>query len=110
MQAVQDGLPVGTEAKNESDSDTNGHIESDNKEEPDDDPVNDAQGEAIEADEDVPAQPVGFEIDPDININSKALRDMIADSPVTPEPAAPLSTATAAASRTSSDTPINWNW
>jgi hypothetical protein len=106
LQAVQDDRPIGTEAENEYDSDTHGRIESDSEEEADDDPVDNAEDEAFEVDEDAPAQSVAFEIDPDINIDSKALRDTIADSLVTSEPAAPLST-TAAASGSSSDAPIN---
>ena len=54
---------------------------------------------------------MAFEIDPRYQYKlPKALRDMIADSPVTPEPAAPFSTTAAAASGSSSDAPINWNW
>jgi hypothetical protein len=56
--------------------DVDGLADLDNEDEPDDEPLE------SEMDARQPAQDVAFEIHPDIDINSKALKDMVSTDPV----------------------------
>lgn len=71
LQAVQTGS-----ADDESVADINGVADSDNEDEAEDKLLE------SEIDERQPAQAVAFEIHPDIDINSKALKDMVSTDPV----------------------------
>jgi hypothetical protein len=71
LQAVQTGS-----ADDESVADIDGVADSDNEDEAEDKLLE------LEIDERQPAQAVAFEIHPDIDINSKALKDMVSTDPV----------------------------
>jgi hypothetical protein len=90
LRAVQSGDST---AANESEAD--GGLESDD------------DNEVMDTDEDQPAQPIVFEIDPDIDINSLALKDMVSTDPIARESAQP--SACPRAADTSNKEP-DWNW
>lgn len=96
--AVQSGNNSDT-APNESDADG---LDSD------DEKTNDGLNGRMDTDKDEPAQPHSFEIDPDIDINSPALKDMISMDPIAHE--TPLQPSSHSKTVDTSSREPDWNW
>jgi hypothetical protein len=73
-----------------------------------DDKVACDESEDMDTAEDQPACPFGFEIDPDINIDSVALRDMISMEPLVQESIPQASTVSGATVASNADP--DWGW
>jgi hypothetical protein len=78
-------------------SEVDGGLERDNKE----------QEEVMDTDKDQSAQPIVFEIDPNVDINSSALKDMVSTDPIARESAQPSAQPRA---RDTSNKESDWNW
>ena len=94
--AVQSGNDNDT-APNESDMDG---LDSD------DEAANDGLDKGMDTDQ--PAQPLSFEIDPNIDINSPALKDMISVDPIAHE--TPLQPSSHSKAIDTSNMEPDWNW
>ena len=72
--------------------------------------TNDGLYEGMDTDKDLgqPSQPLAFQIDPNIDINLPALKDMISMDPITRE--APLQPSSHSKAEDTSNMEPDWNW